>query len=290
MVESVFGPMLVHTHPLENRYRKGHNMLGEVEVTESPEIQIAEEGHQVLGCGTPSDAMVLPEPLVLLIEVTQVGGSTLPLGTFTARSIAHQIIGSTGRNPIDIEIVNDRNAIVQMEPEGGVVPVAQALHTSNRWEGFTVEITCLMTSRKNMVDIIKVWEDSCHRLQQREQEMMKFQQEQKETWEQMVEILRRFGEEVKKVEEMRTHGRQSFTSVKQEGAQMEMIAEDPQVTPQTPGRDEHKIEKPPQICIFSGSDPIPKDEGSYEQWEFQVRGAMATHTKNSVCAAIVNSL
>ena len=290
MVESVFGPMSVNTHPLDNHYDKGNNMLGEVKVTEPPEIQIAEEGHQVLGCGTPSDVMVPSEPLVLLIEVTQVGGSTLPLVTFMVRSVVHQMIGLTGRNPVDIEIVNDRNAIVQMESEGGVVPVAQALHTSNRWEGFMVEITCLMTSCKNMVDIIKAWEDLHHRLQQHEQDMMKLQQEQKETQEQMVDILWRFGEEVKKVEEMRAHGSQSFTSVKQEGAQMEMIVEDQQVTPQTPGRDEHKIEKPPQICIFSGSDPIPKDEGSYEQWEFQVRGAMATHTKNSVRAAIVNSL
>ena len=53
---------------------------------------------------------------------------------------------------------------------------------------------------------------------------------------------------------------------------------------------EMKISKPPQICIFSGQEPVPKDEGNYNQWEFQVRGAIATHTKNSVRAAIVNSL
>ena len=106
----------------------------------------------------------------------------------------------------------------------------------------------------------------------------------------MVEILQKFGEEVKKVEEMRTHMSQPFTPVKQEVAKMEMTTEDKQLIPQASSRDECKIEKPPQICIFSGSDPIPKDEGSYEQWEFQVRGAMATHTKNSVRAAIVNSL
>ena len=50
---------------------------------------------------------------------------------------------------------------------------------------------------------------------------------------------------------------------------------------------EMKISKPPQICIFSGQEPVLKDEGNYE---FQVRGAIATHTKNSVRAAIVNSL
>ena len=53
---------------------------------------------------------------------------------------------------------------------------------------------------------------------------------------------------------------------------------------------EMKISKPPQICIFSGQEPVPKEEGNYDQWEFQVRSAIATHTENSMRAAIVNSL
>ena len=53
---------------------------------------------------------------------------------------------------------------------------------------------------------------------------------------------------------------------------------------------EMKISKPPQICIFSGQEPVPKGEGNYDQWEFQLRGAIATHRENSVRAAIVNSL
>ena len=35
---------------------------------------------------------------------------------------------------------------------------------------------------------------------------------------------------------------------------------------------------------------MPKDEGNFDQWEFQVWGAMVTHTENSVRAAIMNSL
>ena len=51
-----------------------------------------------------------------------------------ARSVAHQIIGLTGRNPVHIDIVNDHNAIVQMEPKVGVVPVAQAFHATHKWK------------------------------------------------------------------------------------------------------------------------------------------------------------
>ena len=53
---------------------------------------------------------------------------------------------------------------------------------------------------------------------------------------------------------------------------------------------EMKISKPPQICIFPGQEPVPKDERNYDQWEFQVRGAIATHTENPMRAAIANSL
>ena len=53
---------------------------------------------------------------------------------------------------------------------------------------------------------------------------------------------------------------------------------------------EVKISKPPQICIFSRQEPVPKEEGNYDQWEFQVRGAIATPRENSVRAAIVNSI
>ena len=53
---------------------------------------------------------------------------------------------------------------------------------------------------------------------------------------------------------------------------------------------EMKISKPPKICIFLGQEPVPKEEGNYDQWEFQVRGAIATHTENSMRAAIINSL
>ena len=138
--------MSFSTSPLENCHPKGDNMLGEVEVTEPPEIQIAEEGHQIVGCGTAQNMIAILELLLLLIEATQADGSPLPPGTFTTRSIAHQIISLTGRNPVDINVMNGHNAIVQMEPEVGVVPVLQALHAMHKWEGFTTKITCLMSS------------------------------------------------------------------------------------------------------------------------------------------------
>ena len=107
----------------------------------------------------------------------------------------------------------------------------------------------------------------------------------------MVELLQKFGTEVKKVEEL--HHRVE---------QAEVI---PKRTPSTPAKGEientteeitntpvkmestttmssiretgeTKIAKPPRVCTFSGQDPVLKEEGNYDQWEFQVRGAIAT--------------
>ena len=51
-----------------------------------------------------------------------------------------------------------------------------------------------------------------------------------------------------------------------------------------------KINKPPVLPHFSGADPVPKDEGSYEQWRFQVVGSQKVCTEEGVHSAIVHSI
>ena len=136
-------------------------------------------------------------------------------------------------------------------------------------------------------------------------ETQRFQQEQQESREQMVELLQKFGSEVKKVEELRckvewtesTPDEKKVVDVKGED---EILSQEMRHNPHqaestttmtvVSTQSEMKISKPPQICIFSRLEPVPKEEGNYDQWEFQVRGAIATHTKNSMRAAIINSL
>ena len=121
----------------------------------------------------------------------------------------------------------------------------------------------------------------------------------------MVELLQKFGTEVKKVEELRCKVEQAEVTPKETPSTptKREIEDTKREITSTPVKTEStatmtsaketggmKISKPPQVCTFSGQDPVPKEEGNYDQWEFQVRGAIATHTENSVRAAIVNSL
>ena len=201
--------------------------------------------------------------------------------------------------------MNDRNVIVQMEPETTIVHAAQALHNARLWDGQATKITCLLSSRQSVVNMVRERDRSRQWLQCLEAETWQFQQEQQESRDQMVELLQKFGSEVKKVEELQcrvewtesTPDEGKIVAVKREdGILSQEIVHTPLKTESTTTmtavatQSEMKISKPPQIYIFSGQKPVPKEEGNHDQWEFQVRGAIATHTENSVRAAIINSL
>ena len=48
--------------------------------------------------------------------------------------------------------------------------------------------------------------------------------------------------------------------------------------------------KTPDLPPFSDADPVPKDEGSWKQWEFQVRGFLDTHTLEAVHSVLIHSV
>ena len=54
---------------------------------------------------------------------------------FTARMVAQHVIELTGQNPVKIDVMNDHDTIVQMEPEITIIHAAQALHNARLWDG-----------------------------------------------------------------------------------------------------------------------------------------------------------
>ena len=56
------------------------------------------------------------------------------------------------------------------------------------------------------------------------------------------------------------------------------------------GTPEPKSFKPPTLPPFSGSDPVPKDKASCEQWVWQVKEALKSCTARAVRIVIVQSV
>ena len=67
---------------------------------------------------------------------------------FTACTIAQHVIDLTGKNPVEVDVMNDRDAIVQMEPDTIIVHAAQTLHNARLWDGQA------LSSRQSVVNVV----------------------------------------------------------------------------------------------------------------------------------------
>ena len=58
----------------------------------------------------------------------------------------------------------------------------------------------------------------------------------------------------------------------------------------SPRQDVQQLVMAPGLPLFSGSEPTPHDEGTYDQWKFQVNGMRSSCTEPTVRSALITSL
>ena len=87
------------------------------------------------------------EPLLLMIQATQVNGCPLPIGSFTAWAIVSMIQKQTGYHPVNVDVMSDRDVVIELEPEVRVGEVAQLLHGTHEWDVQLAEISCLLSTQ-----------------------------------------------------------------------------------------------------------------------------------------------
>ena len=215
------------------------------------------------------------EPLLLLVQVTQANGLPLPVGSFTANTMVSLVQKQTGHHPVEVEVVTDRDAIIELEPDVQVGEVAQLLHGTQEWDGHLAEVDCLMSTRRSVVNVVQDCVNGRVRLLQLEEEQRKVREEQRQYQEQLAKFPTQFQEEVRKVE-----------SLQQQRVQGDATALQRVVG----GLEEPRSLKPPILPPFSGVDPVPKEEASCEQWVWQVKEALKSCTMGAVRIVIVQSV
>ena len=104
-------------------------------------------------------------------------------------------------------------------------------------------------------------------------------EDQQEHQQQMMEIIEKVSDQVKKVENIC-----SGLVPALEGEYYTPPVS--QMTVNTPS----KLSTPPNLPTFSGQEPVPSTEGSIDQWLFQVEGALATHTEEAVRSDVIGSV
>ena len=77
------------------------------------------------------------EPLLLLIQATQVNRCPLPIGSFTAKAVVAMVQRHTGHHPVDVDVMSDQDEVIELEPD---MRVAQLLHGTHEGDGHQLPV------------------------------------------------------------------------------------------------------------------------------------------------------
>ena len=208
-------------------------------------------------------------------------------GSFTGRAVAEMVQKYAGSHPVEVEVMNDHDVIIQLETTVSVGEAARLLHGTHDWFGQVAQISCLLSTQESIECIVADREEGRARLAKLERDQHRVQEEQEQVRQEQAihtahleQVLACFEQEVQKVEELQKNTLAAAATAAT--ASTHLVTAPQSVTSVSGYHASTKINKPSVLPHFSGADPIPKDEGSYEQWRFQVVGAQKVCTEEAV--------
>ena len=139
------------------------------------------------------------------------------------------------------------------------------------WDDLKVRTHCIMASRNSLIDI-------CHERVRSEREKQELREEKARYQHQLGQVVERIGSQIEQLDRrIKAEGPPAPTGI---------------VTPPlgSPRQEVQQLVMAPGLPQFSGSEPTPRDEGTYEQWKFQVRGMRAACPESAVRSALITSV
>ena len=106
------------------------------------------------GTSSPSQVVTL-EPFTLLLHVLQNNGTPVPPRLFTAPNTAELVQHIRGALPINVEVVTDHKAIIELDETVLAVGVAQQMQGSLVWGHYVTEVTCLLSGKDSVMSIVR---------------------------------------------------------------------------------------------------------------------------------------
>ena len=96
------------------------------------------------------------EPLLFLIQATQVNGHPRPISSFTAQTIATVVHNQMGHLSIDVDAMSNCDAVITLDSDVRVGEVVQSLHGVHEWDGQQAEINCLLSTCHSVMNVAHV--------------------------------------------------------------------------------------------------------------------------------------
>ena len=128
---------------------------------------------------------------------------------FTGRAVAEMVQKYAGSHPVEVEVMNDHDVIIQLEPTFSLGEAARLLHGTHDWFGQVARISCLLSTQESIEHIITDREEGRAQLAKLEKDQHRVQEEQEWIRQEQAahtvhleQVLVHFGQEVQKVEEL----------------------------------------------------------------------------------------
>ena len=92
--------------------------------------------------------------LLLLINVVQSSGKSVPVGSYIERLVTQMVNRVLGVQPLGVTIMNEREEIVELKEDDPIIKVSQLIPGLAFWEGQSVNVSCMMSNKRSLLTII----------------------------------------------------------------------------------------------------------------------------------------
>ena len=177
--------------------------------------------------------------------------------------------------------MNDIDSVIEFGKGARMFEVAQQLQALNEWDHYQVEVGAILATKDSLVDIVQE-RDRVRREAQRVNQFNEQLISEKKLYKANIQdLLTRFEQQIQRIEATSSKissitGPPSPGSV--ETPEMESVI---RIKPPF---------KTPILTKFSGIEPVPKGEGSYEQFKFQIKGYRKMYDDEAIKAGMIGSV
>ena len=135
-----------------------------------------------------------------MLKVTQSSGKPLPTGGFTGRLMAQMLHDIAGVIPRRVTVLTEQDVVMELEEQMSMTEVSKAIHGIYHWAGQSISVDSLVARKDSITEIIREQEISRGKQKEQEREHCRMREDQQECQQQMIEILEKVSDQVKKVE------------------------------------------------------------------------------------------
>ena len=178
-------------------------------------------------------------------------------------------------------IINDVDSMIEFGKGARMFEIAQQLQALNVWDHYQVEVGTILATKTILVDIVQ--EQDCVR---REAQRINQFNEQLISEEKLYKA---------NIQDLLTRYKQQIQRIEATSSKISSLTGPPSPgSMETPEVDSEIRTKPPFktsiLTKFSGIEPVPKGEGSYEQFKFQIKGYRKTYDDEAIKAGMKGSV